>query len=81
MVPEGMGKFDILRGCYGLKKSGKLANELLRMRLKKAEYYEAVTTSGLWCHEWCPIQFVLIVDDFGIEYVGKHHALHLLAIL
>ena len=27
------------------------------------------------------IQFVLIVDDFGIEYVGKQHALHLLKIL
>ena len=28
--------------------------------------------------EWRPIKFVLLVDDFGIEYVGNEHALHLL---
>ena len=50
-------------------------------RLEKAGYYEAATKSGLWSHKWRPIQFVLIVDDFGIEYVRKQHALHLLKIL
>ena len=30
---------------------------------------------------WRPIQFVLLVDNFGIEYVGKEHALHLLKTL
>ena len=30
---------------------------------------------------WRPIQFVLIVDDFGSKYIGKQHALHLLKIL
>ena len=44
-------------------------------------YYEESTTPGLWIHKWRPIQFVLIVDDFGIKYVGKQHALHLLNIL
>ena len=72
---------EILRGCYGLPQSGQLANDLLRSRLEKAGYYEAATTPGLWCHEWRPIQFVLLVDDFGIEYVGKEHALHLLKTL
>ena len=32
-------------------------------------------------HKWRPIQFVLLVDDFGIEYVGKEHVLHLLKTL
>ena len=73
--------FEILRSCYGLPKSGRLANNLLRTRLEKADYYEATTTPGLWCHKWRPIQFVLLVDDFGIEYVGKEHALHLLKTL
>ena len=50
-------------------------------RLEKADYYEAATTPGLWCHKWRPIQFVLLVDDFGIEYVGKEHAVHLLKTL
>ena len=73
--------FEIFRGCYGLPQSGRLANYLLRTRLKKADYYEAATTPGLWCHKWRPIQFVLLVDDFGIEYVGKEHILNLLKTL
>ena len=32
---------------------------------------------GLWKHEWRPIQFTLVVDDFGVKYVGKDNALHL----
>ena len=58
-----------------------LDNDLLCTRLEKAGYYKASTTPSLWSHKWCPIQFVLIVDDFGIKYFGKQHALHLLKIL
>ena len=65
--------FDILRGCYGLPQSGQLVNDFLRTCLEKAVYYEAATTPGLWIHEWCPIQFVLLVDNFGIKYMGKEH--------
>ena len=28
-----------------------------------------------------PISFTLIVDDFGVKYVGKEHADHLISIL
>ena len=69
--------FGIIRECYGLNQSGKLANYLLRTRLGKANYYEAATTPGLWKHKWRPIQFFLIVDDFGVEYVGEKNAHHL----
>ena len=51
------------------------------MQLKKAGYYKTATTPSLWRHKWRPIQFVLIVDDFGIKYVGKQNALHLLKTL
>ena len=80
-VHNGWIYFEILRSCYGLPKSGRLADDLLHKRLDKAGYYKAATTPGLWSHKWLPIQFFLIVDDFGIEYVGKQHALHLLNIL
>ena len=53
----------------------------MRTRLDKEGYYEAATTPGIWSHKWCPIQFVLLVDNFVIEYVGKQHALHLLKTL
>ncbi len=29
-------------------------------------------------HVTCPIHFSLIVDDFGIKYVGAEHAHHLI---
>ena len=73
--------FEILRGCYVLPQPGRLANGLLHTRLKKAGYYEAATTPGLWSHKWRPIQFILLVDNLGIKYVGKEHALHLLKTL
>ncbi len=58
-----------------------LAFDLLFGRLEKEGYYEAATSPGLWKHEWRPIQFCLIVNDFGIEYVGIEHFNHLLAVL
>ena len=38
-------------------------------------------TPGLWTHEWGPICFTLVVDDFGVKYVGDEHAAHLQAAL
>ena len=38
-------------------------------------------TPGLWTHEWRPICFSLLVDDFGVKYVGEEHAAHLVAAL
>jgi hypothetical protein len=69
------------RGCYSLPQAGVLANNLLHGRLEKEGYYKAATTPGLWKHKWWPIQFCLIVNKFGMEYVGIEHFNHLLAIL
>ena len=66
-VPQnGWVYFEIIRECYGLPQSGKSPNDLLRTRLNKAGHYEATTTPGLWKHTCIPIQFSLIVYDFGI---------------
>ena len=63
---------------YGLPQAGILANKLLKQRLAKYGYYEVAHTPGLWKHLSRPISFTLVVDDFGIKYVGKEHADHLL---
>ena len=73
--------FAVVQGAYGLPQSGRLANDLLRKQLTAAGYHEAATTPGLWRHVWRPVQFILIVNDFGVEYVGCKHANHLLGIL
>jgi hypothetical protein len=36
-------------------------------------------THGLWTHDTNPISFSLVVDDFGVKYVGREHAEHLMA--
>ncbi|KAL7425759.1 hypothetical protein ACHAXH_000120 [Discostella pseudostelligera] len=75
---NGWVYFKINKGVYSLKQAGKLANDLLTERLQLSGYYQCPLTPGLWRHQWRPISFVLIVDDFGIKYVGKRHADHLL---
>ena len=81
MVHKGWVYFEICRGYYGLPQFGMLENKQLRLRLENEGYYEARTTPGLWRHKWRPIQFFLVVDDFGVEYVGKQNAEHLETIL
>ena len=73
--------FEITKGIYGLKQAGKIVNDLLTKRLSAHGCYQCDTTTGLWRHKWRPIIFALIVDDFGIEYVEKVHAEHLLTAL
>jgi hypothetical protein len=62
---------------YGFKQAGLLANQLLQKRLASLGYYPARLTPGLWLHKTRPIAFSLIVDNFAVKYVGKHHAEHL----
>ena len=68
---------QIEKGMHGLPQSGILANKLLRKRLAPHGYYEMPHTPGLWKHIHRPIQFTLVVDEFGVKYVGKEHADHL----
>jgi hypothetical protein len=69
--------FEICQGCYGLPQASILANILLQSCLLAEGCYKAKSAPGLWCHKWCPIQFCLIVDDFGVGYVGLEHFNHL----
>ena len=77
-VKNGFVYMQIEKGMYGLPQAGILANKLLRKRLAPHGYYEMPHTPGLWRHIHRPIQFTLVVDDFGVKYTGKEHADHLL---
>ena len=66
---------------YGLPQAGILAQELLGKRLNMEGYSQCVAVPGLWAHAMWPISFTLTVDDFGVKYVGKEHALHLIQTL
>jgi hypothetical protein len=58
--------------------AGILANELLRKQLLPHKYYECKHTLGLWRHITRPISFTLVVDNFGVKYVGREHVDHLI---
>ena len=70
---------EILRGMYGLPQAGIIANQFLTARLAPHGYYQCRHKQGLLKHKWRPILFSLFVNDFGIKYVGKQHADHLIA--
>jgi hypothetical protein len=55
-----------------------LANQLCTRYLAIHGYHQTKSTPGLWRHVTHPIQFTLVVDDFGVQYVGKEHAQHLI---
>jgi hypothetical protein len=78
---DGWIYFKICQSCYSLPQAGILANDLLRFHLEAKGFYEAASTPGLWRHKWQPIQFCIILDSFGVEYVGLEHFNYLLGVL
>ena len=66
---------------YGLPQAGIIAQDLLTKRLHQAGYRQSKVTPGYWRHEWRPISFTLVVDDFGVKYVGRENAEHLIKTL
>jgi len=78
---DGFVFLEIRRAVWGLPQAGIFANKLLHKRLKSHGYYECVNAPGLWQHKTRPITFSLVVDDFGVKYVGKEHADHLISCL
>ena len=84
LLPKAKNGFiyvEIRKAIYGLPQAGALANKLLKKRLAPAGYYEVPHTPGLWKHIHRPVAFSLVVDDFGVKYVGKAHADHLIRAL
>ncbi len=78
---DGYVYIEIGKGMYGLPQAGILANELLQKRLAKHGYRQVRHTPGYWRHDTRPIDFTLVVDDFGVSYEGRENAEHLLNVL
>jgi hypothetical protein len=62
---------EIRKGMYGLPQAGIIAQQLLEERLAKHGYCQSTTTPGLWKHDTHPISFSLVMENFGVKYVGK----------
>jgi len=72
---RGFVHCEVRRGMYGLPQAGLLAQQQLIKRLNKAGYHQSER------YEWRPISFTLVVDDFGVKYVEKQNADHLISVL
>ena len=72
---------EVRKGMYGLPQVGLLAQILLRYQLKNHGYEQSKITPGFWKHKGKQICFTLVLDDFGVKYVGKEHARHLISVL
>ena len=69
---------EVRRGIYGLPQAGLLIQLELEEHLSEHGYRQSKVVSGLWHHDWRPISFTIVVDDFGVKYIRKEHAEHFL---
>ena len=81
VISDGYVYVEIAKGMYGLPHVGLIVQELLEKRLNEHGYHQSKLTTRFWKHDTRPIYFSLIVDDFGVKYVGEEHANHLINIL
>jgi hypothetical protein len=78
IAQDGKVYIEIQKGVYGLPQAGILTNELLQHNLTQDGYRLTTHTHGLWTHDTRPISCSLVVDDFGVKYVSREHAEHLM---
>ena len=78
LAKNGYVYLEIKRSIYGLSQVAKLENKYQQEKLRPHRYYEVSHTLGLWKHISCPIDFSLVVYDFGVHYVGEDNACHLI---
>ena len=69
---------EIQKCMYGLPQAEKIANDKLKLHLAKFGYEPAPITLGLWRNQTWPLQFSMVVDDFGIKYERQEDITHIL---
>jgi hypothetical protein len=78
---DGYVYLELRKGMYGLPQAGILASKRLTKHLATFGYYPTKQTPDLWRHKTRPVTFSLVADDFGVKYVGRRHAEHLVTAL
>ena len=78
---KGFVIIRVEKGMYGLPYACIIEQNLLEETSETHGYTQSDQTPGFWTHAIRPISFTLIVDDFGVKYVGKEHVNHLIRVL
>jgi hypothetical protein len=81
LVHNGFTLVEISRGMYGLPQAGILAYKQLITHLATHGYTPCTYIPGMWTHATHGVTFCLMVDDFGIKYINRCDADHLLTVL
>ena len=74
---DGYVYLEIWKGMYGLLQAGLIVQDILEEQLSTKGYRQSKIIPGLW-NEIRPIQFALIIDNFGVMFVGEEYETHLL---
>ena len=56
----------------------KLQDKTHNRHMATCGYFECIYTPGLWIHIWLTVTFTLVVDDFGIKFIGVEQLKHLI---
>jgi len=63
-------------GGVGLRINSLDLNEAYSHELQ--QYKQSTNTPGLWTHAWHPNQCSLVVEDFGVKYMGEENRKYLI---
>ena len=78
LVRNGYIYLDICKGMYVFTQTWRLSNDILAKWVEPKGCLKLKHTPGLLRHKWRPILLSLVVENFGVKYVGKEHANHLI---
>jgi len=81
LVHRGALHVEIRKGMQCHPVSGRLANDKLVQILQKHDSVQSDLIPRLFKHKTRPLCFSLVVDDFGVSYVGKVHSNFLIQVL
>ena len=62
----------------GLKRAGRIANDRLKAHIDHFGFTPVTKTPALWRHTTKTIIVSLVFYDFGVKYIGKENAYHLI---
>ena len=62
----------------GLKQAGRISIDQLKAHLSQFGFAPVPRTQALWKNDTKPIFLSLVVDNFGVKYIGKENADHLI---
>ena len=78
LASNGWVYLEVRKGMPGMKQAVRIANNRLKIHLAKFGYSPVAWTPSLWKHATKDICFSLVVDSFGVKYVGKDTADHII---